>query len=246
MEALKALSTTTKNTIVVEFFPGLVATWPILLYGLKWYRDSGKIELGLQESSLSNWEFIVSLLVLISLYGIGHTIGKLGARLEVFLDKMVITKNIAYIKQLENCIEKGEIKEEIREKYFDDLKFTSVWYQYLRIAFKDNYMPTLVRYYSGFINAFKFELNMLCALIIMTISLSIVENDGWLRRLFIDCTIKNSSMSINLLSPTTYSILTLVTLGMIAYFLYESIMAIYEQHNLRVQFIKADQTLNNH
>lgn len=242
MEAIKAIGTTTKNTITSEFFPGLVATWPLLLYVFKWYREEGKGLLGLETKSLNNWEFIVSLILLIVLYGVGHLIGKLGSRLEIILERREINKNEKKLNDCNSCSDSNKIENSIHDEYYNKEEFYNTWYQYLRIAFKNDQTPTLVRYYSSLINAFKFELNMICSIIIMNLSLSLIEKDGWLNK-GIKSSIKHD-LSLDLFSSEFYFLFTIMSIIVVWYLYYEASLAIHEQHKLRKEFILASKELS--
>jgi hypothetical protein len=221
MNLLASITNNAKTTIVVEFFPGVIASWPWVLLVLKWYQGKYSVDIGLDPSVFKNGEFVISLILLIALYGIGHIISKFGLRLEVWLDKYVIRRN-----RLMMCLAKNKNSPTAKTKYFDDTEFTKVWYSYLRKSFHKDNEPTIMRYYSGFISAFKFELNMTCALFFMLVSLYFLEGNY-----------------LHVFANTShYVAVNIAGVLLMSYFIYESIQAIYTQHELRKNIIKAWKT----
>jgi hypothetical protein len=212
---ISGVTNSAKRTFVVEFFPAIISSWPIVFLIVTYYLD---LILKKNETALylSKYEYAATFLLVIFLYGLGHIISKIGLRLELILENILFES----ISDGNPII---EIERELLE-HFNKKNFYENWYNYLRVGFRKEEEPIIIRYYSALVSGFKFELNMLCSLVIMSINYWIVSEIFMVE--IIKCGIY------------TYSFFLLVLIFLF-YIIYESFNAIVEQHKLRIEIIKS-------
>lgn len=141
-----------KRIFVGIFFPSIIAVWPTFFVVLQ-YVNHDNPELKKEIHSIS---FLISATVVIVMYGIGHFIEKIGARLEIYLEDMF-------------CKSQGKAENRTFEDYRKE--FNGRFYEYLSTHFAKDCEPVIVRYYSSMLTGLKFELSLIVSLTIMCLSL---------------------------------------------------------------------------
>jgi hypothetical protein len=190
MDTLIGAKEEIKKLFLVYFIPGTLATWPWVFIIGKWFNDHPLIGSDiLKEHGVAS--YVISLLFF---YGSGHMLGKLGTRLEVILEWFLF-----------------------KFKKVDKKVFYDTWDKYLNTDYDKTKPSLLRRYYTDFITGFKFELNCMCSLPIMLISLYYLE-----RNRFSD-----------FMTESNLYTLMWVSMGIWLYLLFESLNGIIEADRLR-------------
>jgi hypothetical protein len=219
MEALSSVKNDTKRIILNDFFPGLVACWPWVVVTLLWFRQQ-KIEM--DGEVLKHLEIPFYLILLIGLFGTGHFISKIGLRIEASLEYLFLLDGLSLNgSNLRDPLTTLRISIQ-QELSIQKDTFYITWYDYLKVSCEKDKEPIILRYYSNFITGYKFELSMLCAILLMCISITYLEYYGYTN------VFTNHNLCIFLI------ICTLIFL----YLLYEAIVGLSMANELREEIVK--------
>jgi len=217
METLIGLKDEIKKLFLVYFIPGTLSAWPWIYIIAKFFVDHPIIN----QELLKDYGTILYIITLFFFYGSGHIVAKLGARLEVLLEK-IIYDFVSIRNWKKFACDQGFRVNKKNEMKATREKFNNTWYNYLKIDYSKSEKPLLVRYYDEFIIGLKFEFNCVISIPIMVLSLVYLENNGFL-----------SIMTTNNLFTFSF-VFTILWL----YLIYEATRGISVAHELREKIIE--------
>ncbi len=145
MEKISTIKEDFKKTVLLYLFPGIVVCWPFVVAFFIFEKDNGTFE----EFKIEHIEVFIYLLIIIVFYGVGHFVGKLGHRLELWLERIAF------------CSKPEEFKQR--------------WESYLKTYFSKEKEPVIIRYYSNFIVSYKYELIMVWSILLMLLSILLLN-----------------------------------------------------------------------
>jgi len=141
MDFGSSFSDTARKVLLQIFFPGIIVCLPFGIL-LSTCIQEGNAKWLQQDLNLLS--FFSTAIAIIVLYGIGHIINKIGARVEVWLEQCFCCKKIILYES----------------------EFMRVFDDYLRTYFDKKSEPVIIRYYSLMVIGLKFELNTCVALVL--------------------------------------------------------------------------------